>query len=146
MHHIPLLQDDSLIDLLELFCHFEVEVADLVKFHLGLLLLGGPLDLLHLEIVCLLPQVLKLDGVARLGNGELLLQGLDGGLELGEGAVVLGLSELRVLVNDVNDLFVGKLELILLDLVLHEAQFLVRTFDVEGGILIIFVLHCPKFL
>lgn len=77
MHDIALLEDDPLVNFLELLGHLEVQVADLVQLDLDILLLGCPLDLLHLEVVCLLAKVFQLDGVARLGNCDLLLKRFD---------------------------------------------------------------------
>ena len=48
MHDIALLKDDPLVNFLELLGHLEVQVSDLVQLDLYILLLGCPLDLLHL--------------------------------------------------------------------------------------------------
>lgn len=81
---------------------------------------------MRLKLVCLLPEVLKLDGVARPDNDELLFHGLDARLELGEAAVLLTLRELPMLIHNVNNVCVGQLDLILLDFVSHEADLVIR--------------------
>jgi hypothetical protein len=59
--------------------------------------------------------------VACLRDGKLLLLCFNLRLKFCEDAIFLGLSEFVVLFNDIHYLIVRKLDVVLLDLVLHES-------------------------